>query len=346
MVSSFLRFSRRLGLGIGALSVAALLAACGGGGSTSSMLPTSPSQFNGPIAGQSTEIPLGTLIVDPTGTSAMAATLDAQAFASPVMGKKPLLSRVGAMFAPATTYPDDLHYYGGKVVTAAKSIDLYVNCAAGCWGTPSTFQTNLAKSTFIHLLDQYVHVTSNNRYTYGGSVAVSYSTSKTLQDADIYNIIHAAAKKYGSGYGVIYHVFLAKGVNQCSTNAGGCYSPSNPNNWTYCAYHGYNQFSDVGHVIYSVEPYQNVNGCQVTGRSPNGLLIDSTASTLSHETYEAFTDPDVPTKIAWYNNAMGEIGDICAPANGVATGVVNLAGRNYGIQPEYSNKYHKCTFAI
>ncbi|MHB8462166.1 MAG: hypothetical protein ACYDA1_05940, partial [Vulcanimicrobiaceae bacterium] len=161
MVSSFLRFASRFGLGVGALSVAALLVACGGG-STSSMLPNSPSgvQSTGPVANSSSEIPLGSLIVDPTDTSAMAATLDAQAFASPVIGRKPLLSRVGAMFAPATSYPDDLHFYGGKVVTAAKSIDLYVNCAAGCWGTPSTFQTNLSKSTFIHLLDQYVHVTT------------------------------------------------------------------------------------------------------------------------------------------------------------------------------------------
>ena len=346
MLSSFLRSSSRFFFSIGALSVTLALAACGGGGS-GTVVPNAPtiSQVAPPVQ-DSSEISLGTLSVDPSDTTALAATLDAQAFASPVIGRQPMLSRVTQLIERATSYPDDLAYNGGPVVKAAKSIDLYVNCAASCWGTPSTFQANLSKSTFVHLLDQYIHLTSNYRYTYGGSVAVSYATNKTLQDSDIYSIIHAAAKKYGAGYGVMYHVFLARGVNECSNNAGGCYSPSNPSNWTYCAYHGYNQFSDVGHVLYSVEPYQNVNGCQVTGRSPNGLLVDSTASTLSHESFEAFTDPDVPTNIAWYNNNLGEIGDICAPANGVATGVVALNGHNYGIQPEYSNKYHKCTFSI
>ena len=71
------------------------------------------------------EISLGSMTIDPADTSAMAATVDAQAFASPVMGRKPMLARVGTLLTLATSYPDDLHYYGGKDVTAAKFIDLY-----------------------------------------------------------------------------------------------------------------------------------------------------------------------------------------------------------------------------
>ena len=45
-------------------------------------------------------------------------------------------------------------------------------------------------------------------------------------------------------------------------------------------------------MIYSVEPYQNVRGCHVGAPSPNGLVIDSTMSVLSHEFSESITDPD------------------------------------------------------
>jgi hypothetical protein len=45
-------------------------------------------------------------------------------------------------------------------------------------------------------------------------------------------------------------------------------------------------------------PYQNVNGCAVAQPSPNGPVVDSQASVLSHETTETITDPDGS---AWWN---------------------------------------------
>jgi hypothetical protein len=51
-------------------------------------------------------------------------------------------------------------------------------------------------------------------------------------------------------------------------------------------------FSDIGHVLFSVEPYQNVPGCSVGTPSPNGVVVDSQASVLSHEMFETITDPD------------------------------------------------------
>jgi hypothetical protein len=93
-------------------------------------------------------------------------------------------------------------------------------------------------------------------------------------------------------------------------------------------------------------PYQdiavkNVGACTVATSkadpSPNGALIDSTASTLSHEYSESITDPDPPT--GWVNGRTGnEIGDECA----YIPDLVALGGKNYDIQPEYSNKYHAC----
>ena len=227
----------------------------------------------------------------------------------------------------------DLTYYGGPTVTTEKARDIYVNCPSfsGCWGAPGTFLTNLASTSFIHLLDQYTGSTANGRYAYGGGIAETYNTSGTLQDQDIYNLVHAAAASRGTGYGSIYHVFLQQGVSQCSQAAGGCYAQQ------YCAYHGAVDFSDIGHTLYSVEPYQGINGCT----SPNGRLADSTNSTLSHEYYETITDPDVQTNVAWYNNALGEIGDICRNTYGY----LSVGGTSFDLQQEYSNKYHRCSFS-
>ena len=127
----------------------------------------------------------------------------------------------------------------------------------------------------------------------------------------------------------MYHVFLQADVSQCSQNASGCYAQQ------YCAYRGNTDFSDIGHVIYSVEPYQGISGCQ------SSTVVNSTASTLSHEMFEAITDPDVPQNVAWYNNTLGEIGDICASSRGS----VGLNGTTYYIQTEYSNYSHACKFS-
>ena len=68
----------------------------------------------------------------------------------------------------------------------------------------------------------------------------------------------------------------------------------------YCGYH-----NNVGKVYYAVMPYPTCNGCL------GGMTaFDALTGTSSHELCEAITDP-VPGS-GWYDNANGEIGDICA----------------------------------
>src|SRR5258707_5060791 len=95
--------------------------------------------------------------------------------------------------------------------------------------------------------------------------------------------------------------------------------------------------------------YQNVTGCQVASPSPNGSLVDSTASVLSHETFETITDPDLD---AWWSDVSlieqgAEIGDICEPVGNGAGQFLDptfiVGGKNYKIPLEYSNKFHGCT---
>lgn len=279
------------------------------------------------------ETKLGTLNVNRAAAGAiMAKVTGAHAYYMPIKGQRLSQMHVtpskGAV-PMASAY--DLTYYGGPTVSRESAYDLYVNCGAGCWGAPGTFLTNLASTNFVHLLDQYTGSTANGRYTYAGGLGENYNTSGTLQDQDIYNIVYAAASQHGTGYGHVYNVFLASGVRQCSQAAGGCYAQQ------YCAYHGAVDFSNIGHTLYSVEPYQGISGCM----SPNNKLADSTNSTLSHEVFEAITDPDVQTNVAWYNNSFGEIGDICRNSYGY----LNVGGTSFNLQKEYSNRYHACSYS-
>lgn len=241
-------------------------------------------------------------------------------------------------------YPVDLSNPGnGAVVLTAKSHPVYVNCAASCWGNPLTFLDHLDDSNFIHITDQYIGSTANDRYKEGTSSSITYPVFTALTDNDILQIAHSAAKTHGTGYGHIYHIFLPKGVDVCFTGTAVCYSPDNPATFVFCAYHGSVTFNDIGHVLFSVEPFQDVPGCSLAPPSPNGSLIDSTSSTLAHELIETITDPD---GTAWISQsslaAFGqEIGDLCVnPFGNESTSV--LDGTPYEIQLMYSNKFHAC----
>ena len=252
-------------------------------------------------------------------------------------------------------FPADLAYHGGPVVTSAEHDLVFFDCPAGpatCWGSPGTFLRRLNDSAFIHLTDQYVGTTANFRYPVGGTVSVNQTLqTNVLGLNDILSIVHAAAVKLSvpSGYGNIVHLFLPKGVDTCFDLTNVCYSPDYPPSFAFCAYHGSVMFNDLGHIMFTVEPYQNVPGCQVATPTPNGALIDSTASVLSHETFETITDPDGS---GWWSDVSlieqgAEIGDVCEPT-GNAMGqfldpVFVVGGQNYKIQLEYSNKFHGCT---
>jgi len=256
----------------------------------------------------------------------------------------------------------DLSYLGGAVVELAESHAIYLlpngNCpVATCWGDPETFLADLARSDLIHVTDQYAGQFSGNRYTLGSSSQISYTPPvKPLTDGNILAVVHAVAAASGeTGYGHIYHVFLPPGQDECFTATDGiCYSPDNDATFVFCAYHSSVDFRDIGHVLYSVEPFQNVAGCNVKPGTPNGQLVDSTNSTLSHELIETITDPDGD---AWFNFssealAGAEIADECVffvfiPPSTVFSdpSPFKVRGHRYAVQPEYSNITHACTIA-
>jgi hypothetical protein len=303
--------------------------------------------------------------------------------AGAALKQKDITARREASAAPATAssstdndqlrYPADLTYFGGPVLPAAESHAVYLlpkngscNKVASCWGNPEGFLNDMSGSNFVHLVDQYTGMAASHRYTVGVHAKIDYTpTSKTepFTDAKIQAIVHAVALKTGlSGYGHIYHVFLPPGQDVCLPSSSAdpddavCYSPDVPKHFAFCAYHGSVTFKDkAGHVLYTVEPFQDVIGCSVRPGTPNGQLADSSYNSLSHETIETITDPDGS---AWFNFtdvvlAGAEIGDECAfflivPTSPTTASVfydpsvLFLGSHKYAIQPEYTNLEHAC----
>jgi hypothetical protein len=205
-----------------------------------------------------------------------------------------------AVSAGTIIYPDDLTNYGGPIMRSEAAHDIYVNCPAknqSCWGAPEAFQSKLTGSSFAALLRQY---------------------SKT-------------------GYANLYHVFLPNGTDTCFDFTTECYSPNSPSAFYFCAYHGSVSYSDIGRVVYSIEPYQNVKGCLTKGSSGASQLTNSTISTLAHETFESITDPGA--RFAWFNFDDDE-----EMADEWETFVVAVTpgGTVSNTQPMYSNIYHGC----
>ncbi len=253
--------------------------------------------------------------------------------------------------AVTVTSPFNLTYFGGPLVKTGISHPIYVNCKTGgfCWGnsrgTPGTFLADLTNSNFVHIVDQYIGLKTNSRYTltFASSVNATFSHTATFPTLatvpQLLSIIHAVAKAGGTGYGKMYHVFLPAGTDTCLSPTV-CYSPDNPPTFIFCAYHGSVQFSDIGHVLFSVEPFQGVGGCFIPTAVPHGLL-DATASTLSHETFETITDPDPGS--GWFNTVFGfEIGDECTSTSTN----VNFSGLWFDVQSEYSNAANGCVNGV
>jgi hypothetical protein len=311
------------------------------------------------------------------GAQAALVTSGAQNFSAAAPSNDPAFVQSGVR------YTGDVTYLGGAVIASAQQHLIYLlpngSCPiATCWGDPEGFLADLSKSGFIHLADQYVGAAGRDRYPVGQSASISFaaprnfsSGSTPFTDADMQAAVHAVAKQSGqTGYGHIYHILLPQGTDVCSdTTYSNCYAPDNGPQWLFCGYHGSVDFKDIGHVVYAVEPYQDVStptlftakpgACAVQPNTPNGTLADSTDNLLSRLTFATITDPDLngwlnATDLVFFTN---EISDECTFADAVlqnpATGnfedafffvdVFRVGAHQYGLLPIYDNSHHACT---
>jgi hypothetical protein len=113
----------------------------------------------------------------------------------------------------------------------------------------------------------------------------------------------------------LYFIYLDKGT---SVHMGGGASCT-----AFCGYHNHISKKDY----YAVMPFPACAGC-LGGLS----VLKAITGTSSHELCEAITDPVPGT--GWYDNANGEIGDICAWSFKTVAG--------YNVQKEWSNSMNAC----
>jgi hypothetical protein len=323
------RFSFVVSLSVATIAMAAILSGCGGG--ASSMAPFQSA--NNPLPQSGDIITLTNAEVAATHTYT-----DFRYHINPIV-------QPGKVNTMSVVFPLDMKNGGGAVLKATTENDIYVNTTAAAVGSPATFQANLnLNSTFFGVLNQYNGVTSTGKFPVGTAFTSTVATYSNMISQDtLFAVIHAAAKTGGTGYGHEYNVFLASGLDTCF-DFGPCYSPDNPPTWVFCAYHGSITFTDIGHVVYSIMPYQYVGNaagaCGDFGLStPNTEPIDSTATTLWHETAESISDADPNS--AWFNTTFNmEIADVCNNIRATET----LNAHAYLIQPVYSNLVHGCFF--
>lgn len=244
-------------------------------------------------------------------------------------------------------YPMDVsNPHNMPTIDSAQHHPIYVNEPPSHWPNVAQFLADLGAGQFIHILDQYVNSSKDNRYTLGTQfgLTIPVPSSGILGPPEIFALLHAAAVQGGSGYGHIYHIFVPQGVGLCYF--GLCNTPSNPSATNYCAFHGSVIFSDaVGHVVFTVQPYQDNPNCLALPGTPNGQLADTTYTFLSHEVFETISDPNGDAW--WVHNvtfAWGyEIADLCQRRPHPN---VTLNGHIYNLQAEYSNQFHGCAYSL
>jgi hypothetical protein len=139
-------------------------------------------------------------------------------------------------------------------------------------------------------------------------------TDQAIQDFVQQHISANAAFPQPSG-NTLYFVFLPSGITVVQGGDSSCQQ--------FCGYH-----DAIGSkIFYAVMPFPGCAGC-LGGASQ----IDALTSTSSHELCESITDP-IPGQ-GWYDDANGEIGDICAWKT-------KRLG-NYTVQLEWSNRANQC----
>jgi len=256
---------------------------------------------------------------------------------------------------PDSGYPLDMSCQTRKcpVMNASTAYDIFVTpdgkkCATEkCWGNPNDFLKALTGSPLVGLVQQYTKGAPTG-YKFGGSTAVQYhlAYTNTFYFNDLLTILSAAAHHFKAvGLNVEYHLFLPPGIDTCFDQTNICYSPDNLSSFFFCAYHTA-VLSSAGPIVFSVEPWQaatvDIGGqkfyaCTIPVKGFN-ILNSATASTLSHESFESWSDPLPNT--GWFNTQYGqEIGDVCAYH---FEDVFASKGKQWFIQDEYSNSFHGC----
>ncbi len=243
--------------------------------------------------------------------------------------KKPI--NIVPLYSPdagkAPTTPAQLVYGNGPLLTSVQVFTIF-------WGTawqqapnsstlPSinSFFDAILTSSLIDQLAEYSTPTLQIGHgTHIGTITLTTSDPGTsVDDSAIQQMLNdniannSAFPKPTAN--TLYFVYLPSGVTVTQGGSSSCTS--------FCGYHD----AINSQIFYAVMPYPDCSGC-VSSLAP----LDALTQTSSHELCEAITDP-VPGQ-GWYDQANGEIGDICAWKSKQVAG--------YTVQQEWSNSATSC----
>jgi hypothetical protein len=202
---------------------------------------------------------------------------------------------------PAAAAPE-LTYRGGPLLANAEVVALYWGSQwhdeplATVSGRMDAFLDFVLTSALIDELGEYSvpGATIGHGRRVASSVLDAVSTPASLSDQQLRDGLQAALPGLPApDANRLYMIFLPPNVAVVMGGGQSCNA--------FCGYH---DTFDSG-IYYGVLPYPGCDGC-VGGLDP----FDALTSTTSHELAEAITDP-VPGA-GWYDDANGEVGDICA----------------------------------
>jgi hypothetical protein len=235
------------------------------------------------------------------------------------------LHRAAEIAAPAAA--PHLSYRNGPLMEAVEVFTVFWGAA---WNTgPQTtmmqelnqFFDFILSSSLIDQLGEYnvaKFKISHGKRT-GTTVLASPAPGNSVTDSALQSMLQNEISTNATfpqpSANTLYFLYIPPGVKVVQGGSGSCTA--------FCGYH-----NDInGEIFYAVMPFPGCSGC-IGGLQP----IDALTSTSSHEMCEAITDP-IPGQ-GWYDDANGEIGDICAWQT-------KKLG-DFTVQLEWSNQANKC----
>jgi len=227
--------------------------------------------------------------------------------------------------APAST--PKLVYRSGPLITTAEIFTIFwgagwqQNPSAGMLAEMNQFFDFILTSSLMDQLAEYsvaeqsiAHGKRSGSITLTSPAPSTSVTDQAIQQFLQQEISSNSAFPHPSA-NTLYFVFLPSGTTVVQGGSSSCQQ--------FCGYHD----AIDGRIFYAVMPFPDCSGC-LGSLAP----LDALTSTTSHELCEAITDP-IPGQ-GWYDDANGEIGDICAWKT-------KKIGK-YAVQLEWSNRAGKC----
>lgn len=164
--------------------------------------------------------------------------------------------------------------------------------------------------------DYYFQETINSEKVYvsgivnfGASVYDYYSLGNELKNEDAFEIVQRQIDMMTipERYSAIYFILTSPDVQE--------EFEGESLGVDYCGYHYTGLLKSGQKIFYSIVGHpEGFKGCidSVASKTPNGLAVDSMASTIAHELVETVSDPDDDDHRSWEDSEFSENGDKCS----------------------------------